>query len=217
MSLVTGPFKELEGEWLLTPIEHPPSASAAAAWNSTCVRVPNPMSAVLFEPLFEQTASSLVDAFVARARRLANNDEVAASDALWRMPLVSGNSCGQWMLPVDATIADAIEAARAARRASPMCRGIPRQLESSVKPAGSIGSPVGRRPRRNLPAACRRDPRDRRREHVQKQRKPAGSERRQRKRPAVARAPLAGKVAGKCLRRTLLPGAPSPRASCSLA
>ena len=30
----------------------------------------NPMSAVLFEPLFEQTASSLVDAFVSRARAL---------------------------------------------------------------------------------------------------------------------------------------------------
>jgi ribosome-associated toxin RatA of RatAB toxin-antitoxin module len=30
----------------------------------------NALSAVVFEPLFEQTASSLVDAFVARARTL---------------------------------------------------------------------------------------------------------------------------------------------------
>jgi ribosome-associated toxin RatA of RatAB toxin-antitoxin module len=30
----------------------------------------NRMSAMIFEPIFEQTASSLVDAFVARAREL---------------------------------------------------------------------------------------------------------------------------------------------------
>jgi ribosome-associated toxin RatA of RatAB toxin-antitoxin module len=30
----------------------------------------NAMSAIIFEPLFEQTAASLVDAFVARARAL---------------------------------------------------------------------------------------------------------------------------------------------------
>ena len=66
MTLVRGPFSELQGVWTLTPVG-----------NDGC-RVElfmrfafgNRMSAMLFEPIFEQTATSLVDAFVARARTL---------------------------------------------------------------------------------------------------------------------------------------------------
>ena len=66
MSLVAGPFKELEGEWTLTPV----GDGGCRVDLSMRFAFRNAMSAMIFEPLFEQTASSLVDAFVARARAL---------------------------------------------------------------------------------------------------------------------------------------------------
>jgi ribosome-associated toxin RatA of RatAB toxin-antitoxin module len=106
MHLVSGPFKMLEGEWLLTPISlasttggtpagsgtpaqsgtagpgRVGSANGAAARSSSDVgggcriqltmkfAFKNPLTAVLFEQKFAETASSLMDAFVARARVL---------------------------------------------------------------------------------------------------------------------------------------------------
>lgn len=64
MTLVRGPFRELEGEWNLTPV----GEIGCRVELSMRFAFSNPMSAVVFEPLFEQTAASLVDAFVARAR-----------------------------------------------------------------------------------------------------------------------------------------------------
>jgi len=88
MHLVSGPFKMLEGEWLLAPIAAP-AANGVPATNSTPAtpapgpgragtRVQltmkfafrNPLTAVLFEQKFAETTSSLMDAFVARARGL---------------------------------------------------------------------------------------------------------------------------------------------------
>lgn len=66
MTLVQGPFKELEGEWSLTPVGV--EGCRVDFWMRFAFS--NPMSGVVFEPLFEQTAASLVDAFVARARSL---------------------------------------------------------------------------------------------------------------------------------------------------
>jgi ribosome-associated toxin RatA of RatAB toxin-antitoxin module len=66
MSLVHGPFKELEGEWTLTPV----GTDGCRVDLSMRFAFKNAMSAIIFEPLFEQTAASLVDAFVARARAL---------------------------------------------------------------------------------------------------------------------------------------------------
>ena len=91
MHLVNGPFKMLEGEWLLTPIaqagSQPPAVGSPAAHGHTDAKpVPisegagcrvqltmkfafkNALTAVLFEQKFAETASSLMDAFVARAR-----------------------------------------------------------------------------------------------------------------------------------------------------
>jgi ribosome-associated toxin RatA of RatAB toxin-antitoxin module len=65
MALLHGPFRELEGEWKLTPVGEGCRVELAMRFAFS-----NPMSAVVFEPLFEQTATSLVDAFVARARTL---------------------------------------------------------------------------------------------------------------------------------------------------
>jgi ribosome-associated toxin RatA of RatAB toxin-antitoxin module len=100
MHLVTGPFKMLEGEWLLTPIaqagsQPPAGGSPAADGNTRAKPLPvseqlpsvsegtgcrvqltmkfafkNALTAVLFEQKFAETASSLMDAFVARARAL---------------------------------------------------------------------------------------------------------------------------------------------------
>ncbi len=66
MSLVRGPFRELTGEWKLTPV----GAHGCRVELFMRFAFSNPMSAVVFEPLFEQTATSLVDAFVVRARTL---------------------------------------------------------------------------------------------------------------------------------------------------
>jgi ribosome-associated toxin RatA of RatAB toxin-antitoxin module len=94
MHLVNGPFKMFEGEWLLTPIAPPGSKSPAVdglpaadgrtdakplpVSEGTGCRVQltmkfafkNALTAVLFEQKFAETASSLMDAFVARARAL---------------------------------------------------------------------------------------------------------------------------------------------------
>jgi ribosome-associated toxin RatA of RatAB toxin-antitoxin module len=64
MSLVRGPFRVLEGEWLLTPI----NATGSRIELSLRFAFSNPLTGAVFEPLFKETAAALVDAFVARAR-----------------------------------------------------------------------------------------------------------------------------------------------------
>ena len=63
MQLVSGPFRTLEGEWRLTPVEGGcrVELNMRFAFNHR-------LTALLFEPLFAQTIGTLVDAFVARAR-----------------------------------------------------------------------------------------------------------------------------------------------------
>jgi len=67
MHLVSGPFKTLEGEWTLTPVEVPGQGGCRI---DLLLRFAfaNRLTGLVFEPLFEETAGSLVDAFVARAR-----------------------------------------------------------------------------------------------------------------------------------------------------
>jgi ribosome-associated toxin RatA of RatAB toxin-antitoxin module len=63
MQLLSGPFRELEGRWLLTPVEDGcrVELSMRFAFKSS-------LTGLLFEPKFAATVGSLVDAFVARAR-----------------------------------------------------------------------------------------------------------------------------------------------------
>jgi ribosome-associated toxin RatA of RatAB toxin-antitoxin module len=70
MRLVSGPFKTLDGEWTLTPVDLPQQAGCRI---DLLLRFAfaNRLTAMVFEPLFEETAASLVDAFVTRARALA--------------------------------------------------------------------------------------------------------------------------------------------------
>jgi ribosome-associated toxin RatA of RatAB toxin-antitoxin module len=54
----------LEGEWLLTPI----GANGCRVDLSMRFAFKNPLTAMLFEQKFAETAASLMDAFVARAK-----------------------------------------------------------------------------------------------------------------------------------------------------
>ena len=63
MHLVSGPFRTLEGEWLLTPV-----AEGCRVDLSMRFAFRNALTGLMFEPVFAQTVGSLVDAFVARAR-----------------------------------------------------------------------------------------------------------------------------------------------------
>jgi ribosome-associated toxin RatA of RatAB toxin-antitoxin module len=64
MDLVSGPFRMLHGEWLLTPVE----AAGCRVDLTMRFAFKSALTGVLFEPLFAKTIGSLVDAFVARAR-----------------------------------------------------------------------------------------------------------------------------------------------------
>lgn len=69
MRLVRGPFKTLEGVWSVRPV------GEAGCEVSLRLRFEfsNPFSGALLTPIFEETAASLVDAFVARARSLSGS------------------------------------------------------------------------------------------------------------------------------------------------
>ena len=67
MHLVSGPFRLLQGEWRLTPIE----ANGCRVDLAMTFAFHNPLTAVLFERSFAATIGSLVEAFVVRARQLS--------------------------------------------------------------------------------------------------------------------------------------------------
>jgi ribosome-associated toxin RatA of RatAB toxin-antitoxin module len=71
--LVSGPFKTLEGEWNFQPVA---STDQPGCRVDLLLRFAfaNRLTAMVFEPLFEQTVASMVDAFVTRARALAANE-----------------------------------------------------------------------------------------------------------------------------------------------
>jgi ribosome-associated toxin RatA of RatAB toxin-antitoxin module len=64
MQFVSGPFRVLEGLWTLTPL----GDLGCRVELEMRFEFANRVAGALFEPLFEMTAASLVDAFVKRAR-----------------------------------------------------------------------------------------------------------------------------------------------------
>ncbi len=64
MHLVSGPFRTLQGEWRLTPVD----SNGCRVELAMRFAFKNPLTAMLFESRFAETVGSLVDAFVARAR-----------------------------------------------------------------------------------------------------------------------------------------------------
>jgi ribosome-associated toxin RatA of RatAB toxin-antitoxin module len=64
MQLVSGPFRTLEGRWLLTPVD----AGGCRVDLEMRFAFRNALTGLVLEPRFAHTVGSLVDAFVARAR-----------------------------------------------------------------------------------------------------------------------------------------------------
>jgi ribosome-associated toxin RatA of RatAB toxin-antitoxin module len=64
MQFVSGPFRVLEGLWTLTPL----GDLGCRVELEMRFEFANRVAGAVFEPLFESTAASLVDAFVQRAR-----------------------------------------------------------------------------------------------------------------------------------------------------
>jgi ribosome-associated toxin RatA of RatAB toxin-antitoxin module len=64
MQFVSGPFRVLEGLWTLTPL----AELGCRVDLEMRFEFANRVAGAVFEPLFEDTAASLVDAFVKRAR-----------------------------------------------------------------------------------------------------------------------------------------------------
>jgi ribosome-associated toxin RatA of RatAB toxin-antitoxin module len=70
MELVEGPFRSLHGLWTLTPVTQPGSDKVVGCRVSLDLRFEpkSGLAGLALGPLIEQTAGSLVDAFVERAR-----------------------------------------------------------------------------------------------------------------------------------------------------
>lgn len=66
MQLVEGPFRMLEGQWSFTPIAD--QGCRIELWLR--FQFSNALKSALFDSLFEETAASLVRAFVARAQAM---------------------------------------------------------------------------------------------------------------------------------------------------
>ncbi len=64
MRLVRGPFRVLEGDWTLTPL----GRNGCRIDLAIRFAFANRLSALFFEPFFQDTVESLVDAFVSRAQ-----------------------------------------------------------------------------------------------------------------------------------------------------
>lgn len=65
MRLVRGPFKSLEGVWSLRPL----GEAGCEVTLRLRFEFANRIAGAMFTPVFEETAKSLVDAFVTRARQ----------------------------------------------------------------------------------------------------------------------------------------------------
>jgi ribosome-associated toxin RatA of RatAB toxin-antitoxin module len=66
MQLVEGPFRVLEGNWSFTPV----ASNGCRIELALRFEFSSALKSALFEPLFEETAASLVRAFAARAQSL---------------------------------------------------------------------------------------------------------------------------------------------------
>jgi ribosome-associated toxin RatA of RatAB toxin-antitoxin module len=65
MELVAGPLRSLDGLWSFAPV----GSNGCRIELQLSFEFSNPLKAALFEPLLDSTASSMVQAFVARAQR----------------------------------------------------------------------------------------------------------------------------------------------------
>jgi ribosome-associated toxin RatA of RatAB toxin-antitoxin module len=69
MHLVSGPFKMLEGQWLLSPLALTAGQAEGCRVQLTMrFALKNPLTALVLEQKFAESTSALIDAFVARVR-----------------------------------------------------------------------------------------------------------------------------------------------------
>ena len=66
MRLVEGPFQMLEGQWTFTPV----AENGCRIELALRFQFSNPLKTALFDPIFEETASAMVRAFVKRAQSM---------------------------------------------------------------------------------------------------------------------------------------------------
>jgi ribosome-associated toxin RatA of RatAB toxin-antitoxin module len=66
MDLVEGPFRVLEGHWSFSPV----ASNGCRIEFALKFQFSNALKSALFDPLFEETAASLLRAFVTRAQKL---------------------------------------------------------------------------------------------------------------------------------------------------
>ena len=76
MELVEGPFRSLHGTWTLKPVPGPDGTSVLGCRVELdlAFELAGGLASLALGPLIERTASSLVDAFVRRARSGRGND-----------------------------------------------------------------------------------------------------------------------------------------------
>jgi ribosome-associated toxin RatA of RatAB toxin-antitoxin module len=70
MALVDGPFSQLDGRWLFTPLGAQPGERACKVGLELRYAFKNPALAALVGPVFDKIAGNLVDAFVKRAEQV---------------------------------------------------------------------------------------------------------------------------------------------------
>lgn len=83
MRLVQGPFSHLEGTW-----EFIPTAQGTQVTLNLSFEFANRLATLTLGPLFQQIASSMVQAFTQRAYQVyVNRSSVAASEEVWNTPV----------------------------------------------------------------------------------------------------------------------------------
>ncbi len=70
MKLVDGPFSQLDGRWLFTPLGRQPGERACKVGLELHYTFKNPALATLVGPVCDKIAGNLVDAFVKRAEQV---------------------------------------------------------------------------------------------------------------------------------------------------
>ena len=149
------PSRHWKGSWVLTPVESP-GQSGCRIDLLLRFAFANRLTGMVFEPLFEETAGSLVDAFVGRARALGAGASSDAKHCLVAFALSQRQYLWSVEVPAAATVAEVLQRracwpVRAARTLT--CPGTRSHWVFSGNPA-AVGCAARWRSRGNLPGAA---------------------------------------------------------------
>jgi len=127
MTLVSGPFKSLEGVWILTPV----GEAGCSVTLTMRFEFANRLTGALLSPVFEETVGTLVDAFVLRARTIKSSEAVLLSCS-FATALPSWQGEISLSLSKETSVADVLIAARALIQAESSAAGQAPEWESGV-------------------------------------------------------------------------------------